>query len=100
MTVVSLAAAVADAQFYTSVEEREAEKKRWASLLEKRGKRTRSLMDREIASIDELDRLAQSYKAAGMNKEASLVHAEKSRLILLGGDDYIGRLKTSPQLLK
>lgn len=97
---VSLAAAVADAQFYTSVEEREAEKKRWASLLEKRGKRTRSLMDREIASIDELDRLAQSYKAAGMNKEASLVHAEKSRLILLGGDDYIGRLKTSPQLLK
>ena len=97
---VSLAEAVANAQFYTSNEEREAEKKRWSSLLETRSKRARHPKDREIPSIDELRNLIQIYEAVGMKKEATRVQAEMNRLMLLGGDDYISELKSSPQLPK
>jgi hypothetical protein len=85
--------ATCDGSVYIVEGDNEAERLKLERLVSVRGKRARDPRERDLASTDQLREVIQDFKVAGMEQEAVEIQAELDRLLLLGGDEYISRLK-------
>ena len=85
--------ATCDGSVYIVEGDNEAERLKLERLVSVRGKRARDPRERDLASTDQLREVVQDFKVAGMEQEAVEIQAELDRLLLLGGDEYISRLK-------
>ena len=84
---------VCDGSDNATEEDIEAERFKLERLVSKRGRRARDPRERDLASTDHLREVIKDFKSAGMEKEAVEIQVELDRILSLGGDEYISRLK-------
>ena len=84
---------VCDGSDNATEEDIEAERFNLERLVSKRGRRARDPRERDLASTDHLREVIKDFKSAGMEKEAVEIQVELDRILSLGGDEYISRMK-------